>query len=116
MELAIYENPALDIAEGDGAFDTLCGRLEDLGIDVQRMDRLGYPEAFMENEEVRETLEQEGPECLPMVFLDEVLVCSGHYPGADEAASWFAFDDESSCPGAARGCAGCSQNCGGKND
>ena len=39
------------------------------------------PQAFVANSAVAELLKSEGPECLPLVYVDGALVCKGIYPG-----------------------------------
>jgi hypothetical protein len=49
-----------------------------------KVDRYGLsaaPHAFVSNTVVAELLKSEGPECLPLVFVDGDLVSKGSYPG-----------------------------------
>lgn len=110
MKLEIYENPALGIGDDDARMEIICARLQDLGIEIRRYDPFADPDAFETNEEVRETLTEEGSDALPMIYLDEVLMYDGGYPSTEEVSRWFEWTG-SACPmsgsGACGGCAGC---------
>ena len=49
-------------------------------IQVQRFGLSAEPQAFVANTSVAELLKSEGPECLPLVYVDGALVCKGSYP------------------------------------
>lgn len=49
-------------------------------VQVQRYSLSTEPQAFVANTAVSELLKCEGPECLPLIFLDGTLVCKGSYP------------------------------------
>ena len=49
-------------------------------VQVQRYGLSAEPQAFVANTSVAELLKNEGPECLPLVFVDGMLVCKGSYP------------------------------------
>jgi hypothetical protein len=49
-------------------------------VQVQRYGLSSEPQAFVANTSVAELLKSEGPECLPLVYVDGVLVCKGSYP------------------------------------
>ena len=49
-------------------------------IQVQRYGLSAEPQAFVANTSVAELLKSEGPECLPLVYVDGALVCKGNYP------------------------------------
>ena len=49
-------------------------------VHVQRYGLSSEPQAFVANTSVAELLKSEGPECLPLVYVDGVLVCKGSYP------------------------------------
>jgi hypothetical protein len=49
-------------------------------VQVQRFGLSSDPQAFVANTAVAELLKSEGPECLPLVFVDGMLVCKGSYP------------------------------------
>ena len=50
------------------------------GTRIERFNLSQQPSAFAVNSIVRTTLHEQGPECLPMVLVDGVVVCQGKYP------------------------------------
>jgi hypothetical protein len=50
-------------------------------IQAQRFGLTSDPQAFVANSAVADLLKNEGPECLPLVFVDGELICKGSYPG-----------------------------------
>ncbi len=50
-------------------------------VQVQRSGLTSDPQAFVANSAVADLLKNEGPECLPLVFVDGELICKGSYPG-----------------------------------
>ncbi|HIJ94824.1 MAG TPA: arsenite efflux transporter metallochaperone ArsD [Desulfuromonadales bacterium] len=53
-------------------------------VEVQRYGLSSDPQAFVANAAVAELLKSEGPECLPLVYVDGMLVCKGSYPGNEQ--------------------------------
>jgi hypothetical protein len=53
-------------------------------VQVQRYGLSAEPQAFVANSAVAELLKSEGPECLPLVFVNGMLVCKGSYPSNDQ--------------------------------
>ena len=51
---------------------------------VQRFGLSADPQAFVANAAVSELLKSEGPECLPVVFVDGEIVTKGSYPNNDQ--------------------------------
>lgn len=49
-------------------------------VQVQRYGLSAEPQAFVANSSVAELLKSEGPECLPLVYVDGELACKGSYP------------------------------------
>jgi hypothetical protein len=49
-------------------------------VPVHRYSLSSDPQAFVSNAAVAELLKSEGPECLPLVYVDGMLVCKGCYP------------------------------------
>lgn len=49
-------------------------------VQVQRYGLSAEPQAFVANTSVAELLKSEGPECLPLVYIDGILICKGSYP------------------------------------
>ena len=53
-------------------------------IEVQRYGLSAEPQEFVSNAAVAELLKSEGPECLPLVFVNGMLVCKGSYPSNEQ--------------------------------
>ena len=62
--------------------------LKGLGVQVERYGLAQQPAAFRDNAAVRETLAQEGIECLPLFRVDGVTVGKGVYPTRAQLAAW----------------------------
>ena len=62
--------------------------LKELGVEVERFNLAQQPAAFRDNPAVRETLAQEGVECLPLFRVDDVTVGKGLYPTRMQLAEW----------------------------
>lgn len=56
-------------------------------IQVQRFGLSAEPQAFVANTTVAELLKSEGPGCLPLVYVDGMLVCKGSYPTNEQVKS-----------------------------
>jgi hypothetical protein len=54
---------------------------------VERYSLSNDPQVFVANSVVAELLKSEGPECLPLTFVDNELVSKGRYPGDDQLQS-----------------------------
>ena len=50
------------------------------GTQIERFNLSQQPADFASNSIVRTTLHAQGPECLPMVLIDGIVVCQGKYP------------------------------------
>jgi hypothetical protein len=53
---------------------------------VERYNLSQQPEAYVSNATVAGILKEKGVDALPLVFVDDRLVCSGDYPTMDELA------------------------------
>ena len=58
------------------------------GIVVQRYNLTGTPMEFVNNQAVSEFLNKFGPEKLPVVLVDDVIVIAGRYPTNSEFTVW----------------------------
>jgi hypothetical protein len=67
---------------------TTLNTLKETGIDVQRFNLTNAPQEFVNNKAVAEFLQKFGPEKLPVVVVDDVIVISGHYPTNEEFVKW----------------------------
>jgi hypothetical protein len=59
------------------------------GIDVERHGLAFEPAAFVNNELVKNTLEKEGNDCLPLVIANNEILCKGTYPSREKLAEVF---------------------------
>jgi hypothetical protein len=69
------------------------------GVAVTRYNLSSEPAAFVQNATVRQTLTDDGNDCLPLVLIDGTLFSKGRYPARNEllkAAGLDAVADESS--------------------
>ncbi|BCS51902.1 arsenite efflux transporter metallochaperone ArsD [Geobacter sp. SVR] len=53
-------------------------------VQVVRSGLTSDPQAFVANSVVAELLKSEGPECLPLTFVDGELASKGKYPGNEQ--------------------------------
>jgi len=53
-------------------------------IDVMRYDLSSNPAAFASRESIKEAIEEEGTECLPLVLVNGYIVSKSRYPSSDE--------------------------------
>jgi hypothetical protein len=53
-------------------------------VKVERHGLTNNPQAFVTNTAVAELLKSEGPECLPLSFVDGKVVSKGGYPGNEQ--------------------------------
>ena len=91
------------------------------GFCVVRHSLAQQPQAFADNEEVRELLRQEGADILPLTFVDGELIAKGAYPttellGTTLGVIFVSGDEEGShgcCGGDSDGgcCSGDSDSC-----
>ena len=56
-------------------------------VKVERYGLSTDPQAFVANAAVAELLKSEGPECLPLVISDGMVIAKGRYPGNEEIQS-----------------------------
>lgn len=54
--------------------------LAEQGVNVRRHNLAQDPTAFATNSLVRQTLQEEGPACLPLGLLDATIIFRGSYP------------------------------------
>jgi hypothetical protein len=58
-------------------------------VKVERFGLSADPQAFVANTAVAELLKNEGPECLPLVFVDGKVIAKGRYPGSEQLHAIF---------------------------
>lgn len=69
-------------------FAGMLSQLATLGREVERFNLGSQPVAFVENTAVKNLLNKEGPEVLPLIFWDDKLYLTGRYPTKAERPSW----------------------------
>jgi hypothetical protein len=85
-------DPVLPRVAGDLAWLGRCG------VHVARFNLAHEPGAFAGNPVVLRAM-KDGDGALPLVLVDERLVCRGRYPSREELAAWAGFDRASSPEG-----------------
>lgn len=94
MKIEIYD-PAMCCSTGvcGPSVDPELVRIQEVLRQIQKqapevtVDRFGLssePQAFVENAEVTGLLKSEGPECLPLTFVNGELLSKGAYPGNEQ--------------------------------
>jgi hypothetical protein len=53
-------------------------------VNIERYGLSADPQAFVANTAVAELLKNEGPQCLPLVFVDGMIISKGRYPRNEE--------------------------------
>ena len=64
------------------------------GVSVERFNLAQQPEAFAANGQVKQALEAEGTDCLPLVLVNGVIVSKGAYPEREQLARWARLQEE----------------------
>jgi hypothetical protein len=75
----------------DPALPVFAGMLQQLknkGVAVERYNLTQQPLAFVQNAAVKDLLDKEGVEALPLVFCDGKLVLKGAYPDREQRTEW----------------------------
>jgi hypothetical protein len=62
--------------------------LQQKGINIARYNLGSEPEPFVTNRTVNDLLMEKGPECLPIILVNDVVKKVGEYPTNEEFASW----------------------------
>jgi hypothetical protein len=70
-------------------FAALLAQLGTHGLKVERFNLGQQPMAFTQNPAVKAVLEKEGPDALPLIFLDGEVYLKGRYPTAAERPIFF---------------------------
>ncbi|MEX2382606.1 MAG: arsenite efflux transporter metallochaperone ArsD [Opitutales bacterium] len=69
-------------------FAGMLAQLEGQGVKVERYNLAQQPLAFAQNPTVRALLEKEGPEVLPLIFVDGEIEMKGRYPETEERSAF----------------------------
>ncbi len=70
-------------------FAALLAQLGTHGLKIERFNLAQQPMAFMQNPAVKAVLEKEGPDALPVIFLEGEIYLKGRYPTTDELPLFF---------------------------
>ena len=60
--------------------------LREQGISVERYNLSQQPNAFAKNSVLKETMEKEGTDCLPLIIVNGSVVAKGRYPERGDLA------------------------------
>ena len=105
-KIAIYE-PAMCCSTGvcGASVDTellrvatVIENLQKQGADIQRFNLSGQPDAFVENQLIRDALQQHGTEILPVTLVDGEVEKSKSYPTNAEFTRWTGLEITSKAP------------------
>lgn len=69
--------------------------LKQQGHSVERFNLAQQPAAFTENRDVRQALEAQGTDCLPLILVDGQIVSRGQYPPRDTLGLWAGTESSS---------------------
>ena len=67
---------------------TVLNTLKQSGVEVQRFNLSSAPAEFVKSKAVNEYLQKFGPEKLPVVTVEDIIVIAGRYPTNAEFTSW----------------------------
>lgn len=70
--------------------------LKSKGVEVERFGLAFEPQAFVTNELVKETLQKDGNDCLPLILVDGKIVFKGSYPDRAKLAEFCKVEFEES--------------------
>jgi hypothetical protein len=79
--------------------------LESQGVQVQRVNPAHQPALFAANELVRQELQINGSECLPVIVVDKTVVSRGVTPNRQQLATWMGIT-VNELPVVSTGCCG----------
>ena len=66
----------------------MLAQMKERGVRVERYNLAQQPMAFVQNSGVRDLLDREGVEVLPVTFIDGEIVLTGQYPDQETRAQW----------------------------
>lgn len=69
-------------------FAAMLSQLATVGVNIQRYNLGQQPMAFAKNAVVKDLLQKEGAEVLPILFWDGEVHMKGRYPTQDERPAW----------------------------
>ncbi|HTN74534.1 MAG TPA: arsenite efflux transporter metallochaperone ArsD [Pirellulaceae bacterium] len=74
------------------------------GVTVERFNLSQQPQEFAQLADVRAALQDHGTEALPIIRVDDRIVCQGTYPSRELLASWGHVASQEELPIATPGC------------
>lgn len=96
---------------------TVINNLKKNGITIERYNLSGEPMAFANNEKVKEALDKNGVDILPLILVDDEIVIEGRYPKNEEimellqiSKEYFKGSKQSSC------CSSANNSCCGEEE
>ncbi len=85
--------------------------LKEKGVDVRRYNLSSEPAAFVQNAVVKQALNDDGNDCLPLVLIDGKLLSKGRYPARNELLDAAGLDTEAKPESAASAGTKCGSGC-----
>ena len=73
---------------------TVLNTLKRSGVEVQRFNLSNAPAEFVKSKSVTEYLQKFGPEKLPVVTVEDIIVITGRYPTNAEFTSWLELPED----------------------
>lgn len=107
MKTVQVYDPAMCCATGvcgpdvDPVLPVVAGFLQQLkqrGVTVERYNLSQQPIAFVQNAKVKELLQKEGVDVLPLIFVDGELALKGGYPDEGTRREWLQSPGEKDTP------------------
>ena len=91
---------------------TVINILKKNGITIERYNWSGEPMAFANNEKVKEALDKNGVDILPLILVDDEIVIEGRYPKNDEIMELLEISKEYfKASKQNKGCCGSNSSC-----
>ncbi len=78
-------------------FSSILEWLKTQNVDVARYNLSSNPAAFAGQESVKNALEEEGNECLPLVLVNGYIVSRGTYPSREELMTFLDISANETC-------------------
>lgn len=90
---------------------TVISSLKEKGIDIVRHGLSSEPQDFVSNEVIKDILEKEGADILPVTLIDGKIAKSKEYPTNDELSRWLEVEIAEKQLEQSGGCCCGSQGC-----
>jgi hypothetical protein len=88
-KLSVFEPPSC-CASGDDTqlkFKAALEWAQKQGVEIERFNLSAQPGAFADNATVKDLLDKDGMDCLPLVFVDDEVFAKGTYPSRAELSA-----------------------------